>query len=120
MRRVLRDAAVQRNTVTYGHLMGKFGLSRGSGRGKTVVGALTEIDREERAAGAPGFAALVVRKDSGYPGGGFFEGVRRKGATRRGAGGRRKGLTDAEMAYADKERERVWSYYRRRYAGPSG
>ena len=101
MRRVLVGAAAERKTVTYGQLMKKFGLSRGSGRGNTVVGALDEIDGAERAAGAPGFAAIVVRKDTGYPGRGFFA----------GDGGSR--LTPSEKELADKERERIWSYYRR-------
>ena len=106
---MLVDAAAARKTVTYGQLMKKFGVSRGSGRGNTVVEALDEIDRAERAAGAPGFAALVVRKDTGYPGQGFFAG---KG---KGSGGGDGGsrLTPADKEYADRQRERVWSYYRR-------
>lgn len=106
MRRMLAEAAAARRTVTYGQLMKKFGLSRGSGRGNTVVGALDQVDRAERAAGAPGFAALVVREDTGYPGLGFYAG-RRKGS----------GLTPADKEYAKKEREKVWSYYRRPAAG---
>jgi len=102
MRRVLVEAAVGRKTVTYGHLMKKFGVSRGSGRGNTVVGSLDEIDRVERAAGAPGFAAIVVRKDTGYPGQGFFAGERKSGSR----------LTPEEKEYADREKERIWSYYR--------
>jgi len=120
MRRVLARAAVERKTVTYGYLMEKFGLSRGSGRGRTVVGALAEIDRAERAIGAPGFAALVVRKDTGYPGGGFFAVTRQKGATSWSAGGREPRLTDAEKAYAARERERAWAYYWRRHVGLRG
>jgi hypothetical protein len=102
MRRVLVEAAFERKTVTYGQLMKRFGLSRGSGPGNTVVGALDEIDRAERAAAAPGFAAIVVRKDTGYPGHGFFA-RGRKGGSR---------LTTDEKDYADREKERIWSYYR--------
>ena len=74
-----------------------------------MVGALYEIDRAERAGGAPGFAAIVVRKDTGYPGRGFFAGEGK--GSNGGDGGSR--LTPAEKEYADKERERIWSYYRR-------
>lgn len=103
MRRVLVEAAVEEKTVTYGQLMKRFGLSRGSGRGKTVVGALEGIDRAERATGAPGFAAIVVRKDTGYPGQGFF--------AREGNGDSR--ITPEQKDCADREKERVWSYYGR-------
>ena len=117
MRKELVKAAVERRTVTYGFLMKKFGISRGSAEGDTVIGALGEIDRQEYREGAPGFACLVVRKDTGYPGGGFFcwDGVPPE--LRRPSGkGQDSTLTDAERAYVDRERERVWAYYGRRYA----
>lgn len=113
MRRVLVEAAIERKTVTYGQLMKRFSLSRGHGRGKTVVGALDEIDSAERAAGAPGFAALVVRKDTGYPGHGFFAGRRKESGG--GDGGSR--LTLEEKDYANREKEKIWGYYRRRETG---
>jgi hypothetical protein len=116
MRKELTNAAVERRTVTYGYLMGKFGISRGSSSGDTVVGALAEIDQLEYAAGAPGFAAIVVRKDTGYPGGGFFcwDGVPAELGRPNGEG-QNPGLTDAEKEYVDKEREKIWAYYQGRY-----
>lgn len=111
MRRELLAAAVSRRTVTYGELMRKFDLGRGdSGRG--VVAALGEVDRAEYAAGAPGFAALVVRKDTGYPGGGYFcwdnvpVNLRRKPEKCQDPD-----LSDAEKRYIREQREKIWTYY---------
>jgi hypothetical protein len=116
MRQELTRAAVERRTVTYGYLMAKFGMSRGSSDGGTVVGALGEIDKREYQTGAPGFAAIVVRKDTGYPGGGFFcwDGVPAE-LRRRKEDGQNPELSDAEKRYIKEERERIWSYYRSRY-----
>jgi len=116
MRRELIKAAVERRTVTYGYLMKKFGVSRGSALGDTVVGALAEIDHYEYKTGAPGFAAIVVRKDTGYPGGGFFcwDGV--PAEVRRGKDeAQNPNLSDSEKRYIDEERVKIWTYYRSRY-----
>ena len=75
MRSELVKAASDRRTVSYGILMRKFRLSRGAPGGNGVVGVLGEVDRREAQKGAPGFAAIVVRKDTGYPGGGSSAGV---------------------------------------------
>jgi hypothetical protein len=116
MRQELIKAAVERRTVTYGYLMEKFGISRGSSEGDTVVGALGEIDRREYQAGAPGFAAIVVRKDTGYPGGGFFcwDGVPAELRRRKEEGGNPQ-LSDPERRYIKQEQEKIWSYYLSRY-----
>ena len=37
-----------------------------------MTAAIGMIDRPEVERGAPGFAAIIVRKDTGYPGGGYF------------------------------------------------
>ena len=37
-----------------------------------MTAAIGEIDRQEAARRAPGFAAIIVRKDTGFPGGGYF------------------------------------------------
>jgi hypothetical protein len=110
--RELLRAAFDHRIVTYGVLMRKFRLSRGAPGGKGVVGVVGEVDRHEAQKGAPGFAAIVVRKDTGYPGGGFFcwEGVpsalrrpKREGSNPR--------LSDAEKKYVRKLQEEIWSYY---------
>ncbi|HVC26523.1 MAG TPA: hypothetical protein VND40_00025 [Nitrososphaerales archaeon] len=99
--------------MTYGSLMRKFRLSRGAAGGKGVVDVVGEVDRREAQGGAPGFAAIVVRKDTGYPGGGFFcwEGVppALRRAKREGSNPR---LTDAEKRYVRRLQEEVWGYYR--------
>jgi hypothetical protein len=113
VRRELLRAAGRRRTVTYGFLMRKFRLSRGAPRGGGVVGVVSEVDRREARRGAPGFAAIVVRKDTGFPGGGFFcwDGVppALRRAKREGSNPR---LSDAEKRYVRKLQEEVWSYYR--------
>lgn len=116
MRKELINAAISRRTVTYGYLMRKFGMARGSSLGNTVVGALAEIDQQEYADGAPGFAAIVVRKDTGYPGGGFFcwDGVPPE-LRRAKSEGNNPILSEAEKKYIDREREKIWDYYKRRF-----
>src|SRR5271169_4301688 len=91
--------------------MARFGLARGDS-GKTVVGALSEVDKEEYERGSPGFAAIVVRKDTGYPGGGFFcwddvpvELRRPKEKCQDPK------LSDAEKAYIRQQQERIWTHY---------
>jgi hypothetical protein len=116
LRQELIQAAASRRTLTYGYLMKKFNLSRGSSAGETIVGALAEIDRHEYAVGAPGFAAIVVRKDTGYPGGGFFtwEGLP-NGLRRLHSQAQAPILTEPERRYVDEEREKIWAYYGHRH-----
>jgi hypothetical protein len=112
VRRELLRAAVNRRTVTYGSLMRKFRISRGAPGGKGIAGVIGEIDRHEAQRKAPGFAAIVVRKDTGYPGGGFFcwDGIppslrrpKREGLNPR--------LSDAEKKYVKKLQEGIWGFY---------
>ena len=112
VRRELLAAAVGRRTVTYGSLMGKFHLSRGAPGGKGIVGVIGEIDRQEARRKAPGFAAIVVRKDTGYPGGGYFcwDGVPQalRRPKNRGSDPR---LSAAEKNYITILQESIWSFY---------
>jgi hypothetical protein len=114
MREELLQAALAHRTVTYGYLMNRFGLTRG-GTGETVVDVLGEIDRAESLAGAPGFAAIVVRKDTGYPGGGFFcwEGIPEH-LRRPNERSKDPRLSRAEREYVKEQQERIWTYYRGR------
>ncbi|MGA2664019.1 MAG: hypothetical protein ABSF83_03660 [Nitrososphaerales archaeon] len=118
VRAELVRAALERRTVTYGHLMARFGLARGDEAGKTVVGVLGEIDRAEYVSGAPGFAPIVVRKDTGYPGGGFFcwEDIPADLRRPKERGNDPK-LSQAEKEFVRGQQERVWSYYRDREGG---
>jgi hypothetical protein len=112
VREELLAAAEARKTVTYGLLMRKFKISRGHPAGMGIVGVISAIDRVESEREAPGFAALVVRKDTGYPGGGYFcyddlpLSLRRpksQSAMPR--------LSEAEKRFITEQREKIWRYY---------
>ena len=110
----LVEAARKRKTVTYGYLMKKFGISRGHPSGRGIAGVIGEIGRYEHERGAPGFGAIVVRKDTGYPGGGYFcyddlpSHLRR--AKSQSANPR---LSRTEKEHIDAERMTIWNYYQR-------
>lgn len=108
MRGDLLRAARTHSKVTYGKLMKKYHLSRG----RTLSQAIGEVDRAECAKGAPGFAAIIVRKDTGFPGGGYFcdddlPAVLRR-ARARSADSR---LSQAEKDHVLQQQERIWAYY---------
>ena len=73
---------------------------------------LGEIDREEYRAGAPGFAAIVVRKDTGYPGGGFFCWDDLPPELRRPPERcQDPKLSPTEKAYVRALQNKIWEYY---------
>jgi len=109
----LLEAARRGRTVTYGELMNRFHLSRG----RRISAAIDEVDRAEHLKGAPGFAAIVVRKDTGYPGGGYFCDDDLPASLRRPA----SRSTDPRLSAEEKghvrgQQRRIWEYYRRRKA----
>jgi hypothetical protein len=108
LRQELIKTAQARGTMTYGELMKLMGISRG----RPLFDAIAAVDRSETSRGAPGFAAIIVRKDTGFPGGGFFcddglpPGLRRpfeKASEPR--------LSAAEMNYVKGAQRRIWDYY---------
>ncbi|MBI3116687.1 MAG: hypothetical protein HYZ12_05035 [Thaumarchaeota archaeon] len=112
----LIEVAKKRRTVTYGYLMKKFGLSRGHPRGCGIAGVIGEIGRYERERGAPGFGAIVVRKDTGYPGGGYFCYDDLPGRLRRARSqSANPRLSPAEKEHIDAERMTIWNYYQRHH-----
>ena len=114
----LLRAARNRRTVTYGHLMRKFRISRGHPKGAGIVGVIGAIDRREYEKGGPGFAAIVVRKDTGYPGGGYFCYDDLPDHLRRPKGqGTNPRLSRAEREYIEGEQRKIWRYYRKRSSG---
>ena len=116
VRKALIKAARKRRTVTYGYLMKKFRISRGHPRGCGIAGVIGEIGRYEHERGAPGFGAIVVRKDTGYPGGGYFcYGDLPRGLRRARSQGANPRLSAAEKKHIDVERETIWNYYQKRY-----
>ncbi len=112
MRKELLRAAKEGRTVTYGHLMKKFELLRGGPGEESVVGVLSEIDTQEYSNGAPGFAAIVVRKDTGFPGGGFFcWDDLPKNIKRQKDQSQSPRLSEAEKRYIRAQQEKIWAYY---------
>ena len=107
-RSLLLSSARERGTVTYGQLMKRFKVSRGKALSR-LIGA---VDRAEYESGAPGFAAIIVRKDTGYPGGGYFRGDDLPPSLRR-PGGRSADprLSAAEKGHVRRQQEAIWSYY---------
>ena len=108
LREALEKAARSRGTLTYGELMRIMGVSRG----RPLFEAISAVDRGEYSRGAPGFAAIIVRKDTGYPGGGFFcddelpQDLRRP--FERASDPK---LTAAEMNYVKEAQRKIWEYY---------
>ncbi len=110
MRRILRRAASKRRTVTYGTLMNALRLSRG----RALSATIGKVDRLEMTEGAPGFAAIIVRKDTGFPGGGYFvDDALPKQLVRAPARGADPRLTTAEKLHVRKRQRLIWAYYGR-------
>ena len=108
LRLELTRAARARGTLTYGELMKLLGVSRG----RPLFEAIVEVDRAEYARGAPGFAAIIVRKDTGFPGGGFFCDDDLPPSLRRPferANDPR--LSAAEMNYVKEAQRKIWDFY---------
>ena len=108
LRSELFKAARARETFTYGQLMKLLGISRG----RPLFDAISEVDRAEYAKGAPGFAAMIVRKDTGYPGGGFFCDDDLPPALRRPfSRASDSNLSAAEVNYVKEAQKKIWDYY---------
>jgi len=108
LRRELIKAARARATVNYGQLMKILEISRG----RPLFEAIVEVDKAEVARGAPGFAAIIVRKDTGFPGGGFFCGDDLPPSLRRPfERASDSKLSAAEMNYVKDAQRNIWDYY---------
>ena len=108
LRRELVKAARAHATVNYGQLMKILGISRG----RPLFEAIVEVDKVEVARGAPGFAAIIVRKDTGFPGGGFFCGDDLPPSVRRPFDrALDPKLSAAEMNYVKEAQRKIWEYY---------
>ncbi|HYB45106.1 MAG TPA: hypothetical protein VEC92_01155 [Nitrososphaerales archaeon] len=114
-RRVLLRAANRGETVTYGTLMKAFGLSRG----RALTGMISAVDQRECASHAPGFAAIIVRKDTGYPGGGYFCDATLPPTLRRPLSrASDPRLSPAERNYIRKKQREIWECYARTRPSP--
>lgn len=108
LRKELVKAARARGTLTYGQLMKIMGISRGP----PLFNVIAEVDRAEYARGAPGFAAIIVRRDTGFPGGGFFcDDDLPLSLKRPYARASDPKLTAAEMNYVKEAQRKIWDYY---------
>ncbi len=94
--------------VTYGELMKRHGLSRGHRLAQTIG----EIDKAECEKSMPGFAAIIVRKDTGFPGGGYFCDDELPPALRRPRSrATDPRLSSAEVRHLKRQQRRTWTYY---------
>jgi hypothetical protein len=101
-------AARARGTLTYGELMRILGISRG----RPLFEAISAVDRDEYRRGAPGFAAIIVRKDTGFPGGGFFCDDSLPASVRRPfSRANDPRLSAAEINYTKEAQKKIWDYY---------
>jgi len=108
LRQELVRTANARGTLTYGELMRLLGISRG----RPLFEAISAVDRGEYRRGAPGLAAIIARKDTASPGGGFFCDDGLPPSLRRPfSRANDPKLSAAEMNYVKKEREKIWDYY---------
>ena len=107
LREELVKAARARGTLTYGQLMKIMGVSRGS----ALLDVIAAVDRAEYSRGAPGFAAIIVRKDTGFPGGGFFCDDDLPTALRRSTRASDPKLSAAEINYVKEAQRKIWDYY---------
>jgi hypothetical protein len=108
LRQELVRAAKAHGTLTYGELMKIMGISRG----RPLFDAIVAVDRDEYSKGAPGFAAIIVRKDTGFPGGGFFCDDDLPPSLRRPfSRASDPKLSAAEMNYVKEAQKKIWVYY---------
>jgi hypothetical protein len=108
MRGDLQRAARSRSKVTYGELMRKYHLSRG----RALINAIGKIDLKEYEEGAPGFAAIIVRRDTGFPGGGYFcDDDLPPGLKRNDRSHTDPRLSPAEKNYVLGQQRRIWAHY---------
>jgi arsenate reductase len=108
LRRELLNTARSGGTLTYGQLMKIMGISRG----RPLFDAIVAVDKAEYAKGAPGFAAIIVRKDTGFPGGGFFCDDDLPPTLKRPfSRASDPKLSAAEMNYVKEAQRKIWEYY---------
>ena len=115
--RLIVESAKKGRTITYGEIMRKCGIPRGqpTHNGKAigdVVGRISEWTRENWGIY---LSAIVVHKDTGYPGGGFFglSGIPAEFA-RDEAGWDDRRLTADERSFLSKRQQEVLTWAKRR------
>ena len=96
MRDVMIEQAKLRQTITYGDLALRLSVYLAP-RSFVFSQLLREIGREEDAAGRGSLPAVVVRKSTGIPGGGYFRGVGGVG-----------GVGEAGREVSEEQMEAIW------------
>ncbi len=80
IRDMLIKVAWHNNTISYSEVGKVVGLDMANpGERSKLANALDEINREEHERGRPLLSAVVVQKESGHPGTGFFDLARELG-----------------------------------------
>jgi len=100
MRQVLSEVARNRETITYGELVTRVSGRRMSPRSAALSELLGEVCRVEDAERGTMLGSVVVRADSGMPGGGYFRHAAQMG----------RNVDDID-AFWRGEVERVWDVW---------
>ena len=72
---ILTETARDKGSVTYGVLLAALGFALGPRNVNALCRDLFRLEARMASAGAPELACLVVRKDDGLPGRGYFVGL---------------------------------------------
>jgi hypothetical protein len=107
---LLIEAARERRSMTYGEVLGHFGIRITPRRVYALCRDLGAVCARNRARGEPELAVLVVRKADRLPGEGFFHSLWRDGAYDGPAAG------PAAAAFIRRESERVFAHFAGRRA----
>ncbi len=76
---MLLRAGAEGRTLTYGEVLRRFGRRVGPGNVAALCRDLGEVCRRVEARGGPDLACLVVRREDGLPGAGYFAALRDAG-----------------------------------------
>lgn len=78
-REIMLDVARARGTITYGELADQIEVMKLPPNGAALEGILTQISRKEDSSGKGLLSVVVVNRETGLPGEGFFSLARERG-----------------------------------------
>ena len=81
LRALLIPLAVAGQTISYGEVAKRVGQPWSRAFSSTLMRALKEVDRINKSAGEPSLMSLVVNRETGLPGGGFFDQIEETAAS---------------------------------------
>jgi hypothetical protein len=115
--RLIVESAKRGRTITYGEIMRKCRIPRGqpTHNGKAIGDVVGRISEWTWETSGIYLSAIVVHKDTGYPGGGFFglSGIPAKFARDEAGWGDRR-LTPGEKSFLSKRQQEVLTWAKRR------